>query len=180
MYGIINRSIKELVVESFGEKKWKTILKRSKIESDFFISNETYDDTLTYKLVVSVAEELGKTTDEVLLIFGEWWIIRTAVEKYPGLMQSGGKNLRDFLLNLPNFHNRIVLIYPELTPPEFKISDVSTNSLYLHYFSKRDGLKEFVRGLVIGIAKMYKTNVTIDLLQSREEGHKHEIFKVSW
>jgi hypothetical protein len=55
----------------------------------------------------------------VLIAFGEWWVMKTS-EKYPGLMNSGGINLKEFLVNLPVFHNRIMLIYPKLTPPEFK------------------------------------------------------------
>jgi hypothetical protein len=53
-------------------------------------------------------------------------------------MNSGGINLKEFLVNLPVFHNRIMLIYPKLTPPEFKVSHIETNSIHIHYFSKRD------------------------------------------
>jgi len=74
------------------------------------------------------------TVEEVLIAFGEWWVIKTTSEKYTGLMQSGGNNLKEFLLNLPNFHNRVMLIYPKLTPPEFKVSDETENSIQLHYF----------------------------------------------
>jgi len=41
-----------------------------------------------------------------------------------------------------------MLIYPKLTPPEFKISEVYENRLCLHYFSKRQGLQDFVRELI--------------------------------
>jgi hypothetical protein len=117
---------------------------------------------------------------DVLVAFGEWWVIKTTTEKYPGLMDSGGDNLRDFLVNLPNFHNRVMLIYPKLTPPEFKVSEVAENSLHLHYFSKREGLKDFVRGLIQGLGKMFNTPLTIELLQSRDEGSSHEIYKINW
>ncbi|EOG6906806.1 heme NO-binding domain-containing protein, partial [Flavobacterium psychrophilum] len=106
--------------------------------------------------------------------------IKTTSEKYPGLMNSGGNNLRDFLVNLPNFHNRVMLIYPKLTPPEFKISNITENGLNLHYFSKRQGLQEFVRGLIQGLGKMFNTQVTIALIQTRNQGSTHEIFKINW
>ncbi|MFV8360439.1 heme NO-binding domain-containing protein [Flavobacterium sp. LS1P3] len=32
-----------------------------------------------------------------------------------------------------------MFIYPKLTPPEFKVTDVPENSLNIHYFSKREG-----------------------------------------
>jgi hypothetical protein len=68
----------------------------------------------------------------------------------------------------------------KLTPPEFKVSDVTENSINLHYFLKREGLQDFVRGLIQGLGKMYKTPVTIKLIQTRDEGSSHEIFNVIW
>ncbi|OYU79730.1 MAG: heme NO-binding protein [Flavobacterium sp. BFFFF1] len=180
MYGIVNRAIEDLVIANFGAEKWELIKERSGIDIDFFISSEPYDDDVTFKLAIAVAEEMDMTVGEVLIAFGEWWVIKTTSEKYTGLMQSGGNNLKEFLLNLPNFHNRVMLIYPKLTPPEFKVSDVSDDSIHLHYFSKREGLQEFVRGLIQGLGKMYQTPVTIQLLQTRDDGSNHEIFKISW
>ncbi len=180
MYGIVNKAIEDLVIANFGEQKWEAIKERSNIDIDFFISSEPYDDDVTFKLAVAVSEEMNMSVGDVLVAFGEWWVIKTTSEKYAGLMQSGGNNLKEFLLNLPNFHNRVMLIYPKLTPPEFKISDITENSIHLHYFSKREGLQEFVRGLIQGLGKMYETPTTIDLIQSRNDGSNHEIFKVSW
>ena len=54
------------------------------------------------------------------------------------------------------------------------------NSVQLHYFSKREGLQDFVRGLLQGLGKLYKTSVIIELINSRDHGDDHEIFKVSW
>lgn len=180
MYGIVNKAIEDLVIANFGEEKWEAIKERSGIDIDFFISSEPYDDDVTFKLAIAVSEEMNMTVGDVLIAFGEWWVIKTTSEKYTGLMQSGGNNLREFLLNLPNFHNRVMLIYPKLTPPEFKVSDVTENSIQLHYFSKRQGLQEFVRGLIQGLGKMYDTPVTIELMQTRNEGSSHEIFQISW
>jgi hypothetical protein len=117
---------------------------------------------------------------QVLNAFGEWWILKTGKEKYGGLMAAGGNNLKEFLVNLPLFHNRIMLMYPKLTPPEFKVSDLQANSIQVHYHSKREGLQEFVRGLLSGLSKMYEAETKIELIQSRDDGNTHEIFKVSW
>ncbi len=180
MYGIVNKAIQDLVTANFGEEKWETILEKSGVEEDFFISSEAYDDDITFKLAIAVSEEMNMTLKEVLIAFGEWWVVKTTKEKYGGLMESGGSNFKEFIVNLPLFHNRVMLIYPKLTPPEFKVSEVSENSLNLHYYSKREGLQEFVRGLIQGLGIMFNTSVTIELLQTRDLGDSHEIFKVSW
>ncbi len=180
MYGIVNKAIQDLVTSNFGQEKWEIILEKSGIEEDFFISGEAYDDAITFKLAQAVSEEMNLSLQEVLIAFGEWWVVKTTKEKYGGLMESGGSTFKEFLINLPLFHNRVMLIYPKLTPPEFKISDISENSLNLHYFSKREGLQEFVRGLIQGLAIMFGVTASITLLQTRDLGDSHEIFNVSW
>lgn len=180
MYGIVNKAIEDLITVNFGEEKWEIIKEKSGVDIDFFISSEPYDDDITFKLAIATSEEMEMTVSEVLVAFGEWWIIKTTSEKYPGLMDSGGSNFKEFIVNLPNFHNRVMLIYPKLTPPEFKVSDVTENSVHLHYFSKREGLQEFVRGLLQGIAKLHHTEIQLELLQSRNDGSSHEIFKIQW
>lgn len=180
MYGIVNKAIQELVEIEFGPDIWARVHARSGIQEDFFISNEAYDDDITYKLAGAVSEETGMTVDNVLIAFGEHWVLKTGKEKYGSLMEAGGDNLRDFLVNLPNFHSRVMLYYPKLTPPEFHVSEVQERSLNLHYISKRPGLKEFVRGLLQGLGKLYRTEVEINLTACREEGSPHEIYNVKW
>ena len=180
MYGIVNKAIEELVTAHFGADKWEAILQRSGIDIDYFISSEPYDDAITFKLAQAVSEETGMTLSAVLIAFGEWWVLKTTKDKYGGLMEAGGNNLKEFLINLPLFHNRIMLIYPKLTPPEFRISDITENSINLHYFSKREGLQDFLRGLLQGLGIMYQTPVKINLIQTRNEGGSHEIFNIIW
>jgi Haem-NO-binding len=180
MYGIVNKAIQDLVITNFSEAVWEKVKVTSGVDVDYFLSNEPYNDDITFKLAGAVAIEANMPLSNVLIAFGEWWILKTGKEKYGSLLEAGGKNLKEFLVNLPAFHNRIMLMYPKLTPPEFKISNVEENSIYMHYFSKREGLQEFVRGLFQGLGKLYSTAVIIELIQSRNEGSTHEIFKVSW
>ena len=180
MYGIVNKAIENLVIENFGELKWNIIKESSGIDVEFFMSNESYDDDITYKFAEAVSTEMNISLSDVFITFGEYWVLKTGKEKYGSLMEAGGSNLKDFLKNLPTFHNRIMLLYPKLTPPEFKVSHEEERSIYLHYFSKREGLKDFVRGLIQGLGILYNTNVLIDLIEDRDKGDHHEIFKISW
>lgn len=180
MYGIVNKAIEDLIKENFGEDKWEAVLKHSNIDIDFFIGNEAYDDDITFKLAISASEVLGIPLQDVLIAFGEWWVLRTGKEKYRGLIEAGGSSLKEFLKNLPIFHNRVALIYPKLTPPEFKVDEVDATTIDVHYFSKRQGLQEFVRGLLQGLGKLYSVAVKIDLLETRNHGADHEVFRVSW
>ncbi|MEY4594144.1 MAG: hypothetical protein RIQ47_554 [Bacteroidota bacterium] len=180
MYGIVNKAVEELITDNFGEEKWEAVRQRAGIDVDFFISTEPYDDDITYKLAVAASHELNMDISQVMIALGEYWVLHVGKKKYGGLMEAGGNNLRDFLHNLPQFHSRIMLLYPKLTPPEFRISNSKDNSLDVHYFSKRQGLQEFVRGLLQGLSKLYQTETTIELIADRNHGSDHEIFRVSW
>ncbi|MFX5825137.1 heme NO-binding domain-containing protein, partial [Acinetobacter baumannii] len=55
MYGIVNKAIEDLVIENFGAEKWDAVKLRSGVDIDFFISNEPYDDDVTFKLASAVS-----------------------------------------------------------------------------------------------------------------------------
>jgi hypothetical protein len=180
MYGIVNKSIEELVTLNYGASKWELIKSKSNISTGYFISNESYDDDITYSLAGTIAEELNVPLSEVLQSFGKWWILHTGKNHYGYLLESGGENFKSFMLNLPSFHNRVMMMYPKLTPPEFQISDVEENSLHLHYMSKRKGLLDFLYGLLSGLGEFFATRVTTTHMGSLPGEHTHEIIKVSW
>lgn len=180
MYGIVNNAIESLVKTNFGEENWQAVLKASDIGIDYFLNSQPYDDATTFALARAVSDVNNMPIEDVFRAFGEWWIVKTGQEKYGHLMEAGGSTLKDFLMNLPDFHNRIVLIYPQLTPPEFKVTEVKYNSLNLHYYSRREGLSEFVYGLITGLGKMYQVPVSITMTASRNAEADHKIFHIVW
>jgi hypothetical protein len=180
MYGIVNQAIQGLVTENFGAEAWKKIREKSLLTEENFLSNQIYDDSITYQLATAASEILELPLSTILIAFGEYWILKTGKEKYGSLMKAGGNNFREFLVNLPNFHSRVMLMYPKITPPEFKVTDETEHSLQLHYFSIREGLKHFMYGLIQGLAKLYQTEVQIEIICDREMGNDHETFLVKW
>lgn len=180
MYGIVNRAIHGLVIENFGEEAWVKIKNDSGVDIDYFLSNEPYDDSVTFKLAASASKVLNLSLKEVLIAFGEYWILNTGQKHYASLMQSGGAAAHEFLINLPHFHSRVSLIYPKLTPPEFQVKETDNNKLELHYYSSRDGLTYFVVGLLSGIGKMFNESYTINIIKNRSEGHDHDVFELIW
>lgn len=180
MYGIVNKAVEGLIIDRFGEETWNQVRERAGIDVDFFISTEPYDDDITYKLAISASETTGVDLGEILMELGEYWVLKVGKAKYGNLMEAGGDSLKEFLLNLPQFHSRIMLLYPKLTPPEFRITDIGSNSLHVHYFSHRPGLQSFVNGLLHGLGKMYGTATEVELLENRTLGHDHDVFRVSW
>jgi len=180
MYGIVNKAIQGLVTENFGESTWLKVKEKSCLTVDGFLSSDSYPDEVTYRLAGAAAEVLDMSLENVLIAFGEYWILHTGLQHYGALMSSGGNDLKEFLINLPSFHSRVMLLYPNLTPPEFKITDIKEDSLAVHYFSEREGLQYFVVGLLQGLGKMYQVETNIKILQSRDDHFDHEVFHIDW
>ena len=179
MYGLVNQALQGLISEQYGIEKWNTVKKKAGIEIDYFVSNEPYEDSITFDLVATASEVLNVPASHILHLFGGYWILKTGREKYGDLMKAGGSTFIEFMMNLPNFHSRIMLIYPKLSPPEFMIEKKSGSELKMHYYSSRDGLTDFVIGLIEGIAEMYETQIIIKLISSEKTDNWHDIFSIN-
>lgn len=180
MYGMINKALRHMVCRQHGEAVWRRILENAKVNDDQFLLGEFYADKITYDLVGATATALRIPVAEVLEAFGEYWVLETAQEGYGALMDAGGENLEEFLTNLPSFHDRITLIFPNLQPPSFRCERLSDSSMRIHYFTQRPGLAPFVKGLLQGLGKRYRTAMVVDQVGSREAGSDHDIFNVRW
>lgn len=180
MYGMVNKGLEDFVSSDFGVEKWEAILQRAGAEVDVFISNESYPDELTFRLVKAASEVLEVPIQTILEGFGERWVSKIAPENYGAMMDCAGNNLSEFLNNLPNFHSRVALTFPHLQPPKFSVSDVTANSARLHYHSHRCGLQSFVVGLIKGLAKRFNNSVNIQLTRSADDGSGHDIFWIEW
>jgi hypothetical protein len=180
MYGMVNNAIEGMVTERFGAETWEKILKESGVNVDVFISNEGYPDAMTYQLVGAASKVLNLPAEAVLEAFGEYWILETGRKGYGELMTTAGATLEEFLLNLPNFHTRIVLMMPNLKPPRFEYSDRGPTSLVMHHHTEREGLAAFAVGLLKGLAKMFETPVTVTQVLFRGKGSDHDAFRIEW
>ncbi|MFT5411766.1 MAG: hypothetical protein ACI9NC_004502 [Verrucomicrobiales bacterium] len=182
MYGLVNKAIEEFVCSQGGEETWYNIKDKAGVTEVAFVSNEGYPDSLTYDLVGAASEVLEKDAGEILILFGEYWILETAQNNYGELIRAGGESLPEFLQNLPNFHARVSLLFPNLKPPSFKISQIKEKSLLLHYSSHREGLENFVVGIIQGLGKMFRTPATCTLVTTDAitEGAGDREFVVDW
>jgi hypothetical protein len=180
MYGMINRSIEELVVRHAGEVVWERVKQRAGIDVDMFISNESYDDKYTYDLVAAASEEMSLPAASILRAFGEYWVLETGSKGYAELMDAGGSHLREFLRHLPNFHARISLMLPELRPPTFHCLEEQRDWMIMSYSSERPGLQEFVVGLFYGLGNWFQEEVEVELLSTPSEEQSFSEYKITW
>lgn len=180
MYGLVNKAVEQMVCMHHGELAWERIKERAGVDVDVFVSNEGYPDDITYRLVAAASAELDLPAEAVLEAFGQHWVLHTAREAYGGLLEAAGRTLPEFLGNLPDFHSRVAMIFPNLQPPRFVCTDVKPGSLRLHYHTHRPGLAPFVVGLLKGLGTMYSTPVEVRVVAACDQGADHDEFDVVW
>ena len=100
------------------------------------------------------------------------------VEGYGAMLNDLGQTFQEALSALDSMHARVALLYPELKPPTFRVTDVTPGSLSLHYFSHRPGLGQVVHGLVEGLATRF--GIEIDIVQAftKDDEHDHDRFDI--
>jgi hypothetical protein len=179
MYGLVNQAIESLVKERFGQHKWQAIRQQAEVEGPVFVAMQSYPDSLTYRLVEVASDVLGLPPETVLEAFGEYWVLYTAEQGYGDMLAMAGDSLPVFLQNLDLLHNIVGNAMPNLSPPMFSCSEVSAQSLVLHYHSKRAGLAPMVIGLLKGLGKRFGLECQIEQLTHKTVGG-HDSFLVKW
>jgi len=178
MYGLVNLGLQAMVLATSGPAAWDRVTERADVRTEPFQATRPYPDEITYRLVAAAAPVLDRSEEEVLRLFGEFWITHSAEHGYGDLLHLLGSDLPSFLLALDTMHDRLRLGYPELDPPSIWCTDVTPASLVVHYASGRPGLAPFVVGLLHGIARRFDEQVEVRPVRSRADGHDHEEFLV--
>lgn len=179
MKGIINKGIKELVLDRFGAKAWEEILSRAKCEEPFFSATEDYPDQMTLDLVAAASDVSGLAQDEVMFEFGRFWVTHTGVESYPSYFRLAGKNPRDFLLNLNKVHQQVTKNVKNARPPVFEYEQLADGRLLMHYESAR-GLCAVLRGLIVGVGDHFGVELKVREISCMLKGEPRCTMEVSF
>lgn len=161
MYGMVNQAVRGLVLDVFGQEKWLKIHTDAGAPSEF-VSMQKYDDTITYGLVAAAERHLDMSAPEVLHAFGEYWVNNIALARYEDLMRSSGANFLDFVRNLDHMHQRLKVTFPDYRPPSFRVKEIDPTTIQVDYYSEREGLLPFVKGLFKGLGRHFGVSLQIE------------------
>ena len=161
MYGMVNQAVRGLVLDAFGEAAWTAIYTEAGAPESF-VSMQKYDDSITYGLVAAAEVHLELSAQDILHAFGEYWVLKIATVHYPQLMNASGGGFLDFVKNLDHMHQRIRVTFPDYNPPSFRVKDLTEGAVQVDYYSDREGLLPFVKGLFMGLGQHFKVSVEIE------------------
>ncbi len=155
MYGMVNRAIRDLVLDGHDEAVWHEICDLAGLPTYDFNDSATYDDAVTYDLVNAASEVLGASADDLLRAFGRHWILFTGSEGWGSLFAMAGDDLTSFISGLDALHSRVQITMPECRMPSFRSERRPDGSLEIEYRSERAGLGPMVAGLLAGLAEHF-------------------------
>lgn len=161
MYGMVNKAVRGFVLQNFDAATWTRIHEAAGVDEDF-VAMQPYDDSVTYSLVGAAHAELGLEVPAILNGFGRYWVSDVATASYSDLMSKTGTGFVDFVKNLDHLHERIRVTFPDYQPPSFRVQEIETNVIQLDYYSHREGLLDFVVGLLEGLGAHFGETITID------------------
>jgi hypothetical protein len=161
MYGMVNAAVRGFVLKNFDEATWSRIHTRAGVDSEF-VAMQAYDDDVTYGLVAAAHAEIGLEVQAILHGFGQYWVSDVATASYAELMAKTGSSFVDFVKNLDHLHERIRVTFPNYRPPSFRIKEVDASTVQVDYYSHREGLLDFVDGLLQGLADHYDETIEIE------------------
>ena len=76
------------------------------------------------------------------------------------------------------------MIFPNLEPPIFHVQSESENRMDLVYESKRNGLENFVIGLLEGLGNRYAVKLKIEQSElpsdDKKQGVNRSLFVIQW
>ncbi|MEM9707536.1 MAG: heme NO-binding domain-containing protein [Pseudomonadota bacterium] len=178
MYGLVNNGVRTFVVNAHGEDTWRTICRKADVPDEEFENLTAYDDAVTYALVGAISEELDCPAEQVLDIFGSYWVGFSKSTAIGKLVDQGAETLIDQIRSLDEMHQRVQLTMPHLDPPSFDFEERPCGTHRLHYMSNREGLAPMVIGLLRGMAEDHGVSIDVTHEESRAEGAANDVFAI--
>ncbi|MFI0431550.1 MAG: heme NO-binding domain-containing protein [Candidatus Nanopelagicales bacterium] len=184
MYGMVNLGLAMMVKQEHGDDTWTRVTAAAGYPGLTFVSNEPYDDSISYALVGAASRVLGEEPAALLEQFGRYWVVSFADSQYRTLMEAAGSDVRTFLRSLNNLHVRVGLIFPGFRPPQFEVRDetpeAGSDALRIAYYSEREGLAPFVVGLLRGVADRFGVQAEVAQVAAKGEDSDHDEFLLTW
>merc|ERR1719234_585521 len=90
---------------------------------------------------------------------------------YGLMLQSVGRRIRDFFVNLDNLHDYLKFTFQRMKAPSFFIADETPDGMLMEYRSKRRGFQYYVQGQVKEISK----NFALEIKKLEIELKKQEV-----
>jgi len=165
MKGVIVFAMREMMIEKFGERKWKELLKKAGIDKkSIILPISDISDQIVMKIINASCELLNMPLNQLADTFGDYWV-NVYTQKVYHHYYEDCKTAKEFLIKLNEIHFTTTRTTSNANPPKFEYEWEDDKTLIMHYKSPR-GLIDFVVGLAKGVGKLYKEDLKVTKLDN--------------
>ena len=160
MKGVVIIAVKELVVQKFGEHKWKAALELAGLRKEpLIMSVSDVNDEVVLKVIDALCRTLNISFVELADAFGDFWVNTFATKTLPHYFR-GVKTAKDFLMSMDDVHLSATNSIPNNRPPRFCYEWKNEKTLIMKYKSSR-GLIDLMPGLIRGVGKYFNERLAV-------------------
>ncbi len=179
MYGMINRAITQFIKKTYGQEIWERVVSNAGIQ-DETRCHTPYPNQTTVDLVEALSDVTARRPSQLLISIGEYWVELAQQSEFGETLKMAGDTLPDVLSNLDALHNQSVHTADSGQTLSFWISDLTEDSLILHFASGQDGLSSIVVGMVRALSNSLDTGCSIIQVGFRGDMGDHDEFAVAF
>ncbi len=161
MHGMFNRGLQCFVRDIYGAEVWEETCLRAELPYFNFETMLHYEDSVTDRVLQTLAKVIGRTVDELLEDFGTYAVSEERLAIVRRLLRFGGDTYEEFLHSLEDVHDRAIMALPDLDMPYLRLTPHSDKEFTLHYRFAKQGYGSFFLGLLRGMADDYGALVVI-------------------
>lgn len=178
MYGMVNEGIRSFIEKNHGPETWLAICEKAGLERFEFERMSSYDDAVTYNLVGAICEHTGMSAEDVLKVFGTYWVEFVSDSNFGSLLRLAGNTFVERVNGLDDMHDRILMAMPHLKPPSFELEPMGGDTYHLSYYSDRESLVPMVIGLLHGLAAETGEKISVTHITPKTATFDHDLFEV--
>jgi hypothetical protein len=156
LHGLIFHAFRSFLANGYG-----STTDRIWVDVGSYDVTQAHPDADFLELVERAAAATGLPQRDLLRRFGEFAAMRTFADLYPDYYRESG-GARSFLLSVEDhIHALVRRAVPDAQPPRLHVMPLGDRGVAITYTSERN-LCDLLEGLVLGTARVYGEEVTIE------------------
>lgn len=152
MHRLVNRSIEVFLRDTYGERLWEQVADASGVDARGFLPNRPYPETRTHALIRAATAKLDKPEAELLEDLGAWL---ARLESIRRLLRFSGRDFREFLLNLFELPDHVLMVIPDLGMPRITVTQEGDDGVRLRLPGDAIEWTSAIAGIVRAMADDY-------------------------
>lgn len=179
MKGIIFNLLESFISDNFDDEFLEEVYDKSELSDDVppFLGPVTYPDEQLVSMLKYVSRSIDIEIGKLLYDFGKY-SIPVLADRYPVFFENNISSI-EFLSSINDMHHlEVHKLYPDATPPDFKIEQINEKIMILKYSSERK-LCDLAKGLIIGVGHHYNESINILKQQCMSENDSECVFEIS-